>query len=260
MYLSIITITYNDLQGLKNTARSILPLPQNSEWVIVDGASTDGTLDFLYNLPECPRISWISEKDKGIYDAMNKGIMSSSGKYLSFMNSGDCFIRGQLEKVCEEELQSSDIIAFNCSTITPDGVLGNARQFPSNLSEITTWACIQHQSTLYNRNIFNQLGLYDVTYRYLADYEHVVRAYKDSCIKIELRENEKLSLFLLDGVSTNIKTANDVWHEYKKIQLDNFGKYSYKLAFIYKVKYILSFIPFGVRLYNLARRAFLRKR
>ncbi|NOH63931.1 glycosyltransferase family 2 protein [Vibrio sp. RE88] len=260
MYLSIITIAYNDINGLKKTAESILPLPDNCEWLIVDGGSTDGTVELLNTLPRHSNISYVSELDEGIYDAMNKGILASSGQYLSFMNSGDCYHREQLEKVCKLELATSDIIAFNCSTVMPDGTPGKARQFPSNLSEIEAWACIQHQSTLYSRKVFETLGLYDLNYRFLADYEHVVRAYKNQNISFELRNDEKLSIFLLDGVSTNIKTSSDVWLEYKKIQQDNFGSYSYRLAFIYIAKSLLSYLPFGERAFRVARNVFLRER
>src|SRR5262245_38437900 len=88
---SIVTITYNDLAGFRETAASVAGQTfKNFEWIVVDGGSTDGTLDFLDVFPRRPD-QRISEPDKGIYDAMNKGIERASGVYTIFMNGGDRF-------------------------------------------------------------------------------------------------------------------------------------------------------------------------
>jgi len=85
--LSIITITYNNLNGLQFTCDTIDHKQDKVEHLIIDGSSTDGTKEYLRSLDG--NATWISEKDKGIYDAMNKGISESKGDYLLFMNAGD---------------------------------------------------------------------------------------------------------------------------------------------------------------------------
>ena len=90
--ISIITITYNAAQWLERTMRSVLAQTNTEyEYIIVDGASTDGTQDIIKSLePQFnSRLSWQSEPDKGLYDAMNKGILASHGEYVLFRNSGD---------------------------------------------------------------------------------------------------------------------------------------------------------------------------
>lgn len=87
---TIITINYNNHSGLINTARSITPLlNKNIEWIIIDGLSTDNSIDFIKNNSDIT--TYRIEKDKGIYDAMNKGIDLATGDFIIFMNSGDLF-------------------------------------------------------------------------------------------------------------------------------------------------------------------------
>lgn len=82
--ISIITVNYNNLKGLQRTAESIIRLDyQNFEWIIIDGGSTDGSKAYIEHLNN--KLSyWCSEKDKGVYDAMNKGISHAMGEYLIF--------------------------------------------------------------------------------------------------------------------------------------------------------------------------------
>ena len=108
MTFSVITINYNNLEGLKRTAESILSQTlRDFEWIIIDGDSTDGSKEYIINLNEHlnqkgwnPISYWCSEPDKGIYNAMNKGIAKAMGDYLNFMNSGDAFFENMtLESV-----------------------------------------------------------------------------------------------------------------------------------------------------------------
>jgi hypothetical protein len=87
--------------------------------------------------------------------------------------------------------------------------------------------------------------LYSMEYKYLSDYEHSVRAYLDKDILFSLNSNVKLSIFLLDGVSTNSKTALIIANEYKDIQLKYFGKYNHKLFITNYIKYIIGKFPIG---------------
>lgn len=260
MYLSVITVSCNDVEGLKRTAESVLPLPDNCEWIIIDAASTDDTREFLEALPESDAITWQSEPDKGIYDGMNKGIVLSSGEYLCFMNAGDSFVREAFLSICEKQPRSAHVIMHDCSTRYENGEAGHARQFPKSIDEIREWACIQHQSTLISKDVFHLLGNYDLTYKYLADYEHGVRAYLHNHITFKLDGDVKLACFALGGVSSRLNTAARVMDEYMMIQKKYFGTFSKKLYVVSRVKQLLLCVPAGDRVYSFFRTLFLKQR
>ena len=96
MKYSIITINYNNRDGLEKTIQSVINQTcQDFEFIIIDGGSTDGSVDIIKKYND--RINyWVSEPDKGIYNAMNKGILQAHGEYLNFMNSGDCFFDNEV--------------------------------------------------------------------------------------------------------------------------------------------------------------------
>ena len=98
---SVISVTYNNLKGLQNTFKSLrLQTFTDYEWIVVDGGSYDGTLDFLSDKP----CKLISEKDDGIYDAMNKGIGKANGDYLIFMNAGDVFADADILEIVQDTI------------------------------------------------------------------------------------------------------------------------------------------------------------
>jgi len=104
MKLSIITINYNNIDGLKKTIDSVMSQTwRDFEWIIIDGGSTDGSKEVIKELANDPLANisyWCSERDGGIYPALNKGIIHSSGEFLNFLNSGDClYDKGALERV-----------------------------------------------------------------------------------------------------------------------------------------------------------------
>ena len=118
MQLSIITINYNNLEGLRKTTKSIISQTWGDfEWIIIDGGSSDGSNEYIINLNYNlnrngwnPITYWCSELDKGIYNAMNKGIVKAKGKYLLFLNSGDCLHDKDVLKNIEDKLQEEDIV------------------------------------------------------------------------------------------------------------------------------------------------------
>lgn len=163
---SIITITRNHKSGLMKTAQSIHNQTyQNFEWIIIDGASSDGTGDDFINY-RAAKI--ISEPDKGIYDAMNKGIDKATGDYLIFMNAGDVFASSDvLEKI--DPLTKSH----------PHFIYGDSREdkyykAARSHRKINWGMFTHHQAMFYNRK---DLGLlrYDLNYKIAADYDLTLR-------------------------------------------------------------------------------------
>lgn len=122
---SIITVCFNDLENLKRTAGSVLAQSSSDyEWIVVDGASRDGTREWLEALPP-GQARWKSEPDAGIFDAMNKGCNLATGRFLVFMNSGDLFADALvLSRVQEAIAQRPDAVLLYGDSLDapPDGV------------------------------------------------------------------------------------------------------------------------------------------
>ncbi|GHV16754.1 hypothetical protein FACS1894169_10930 [Bacteroidia bacterium] len=113
MKLSIITINYNNLSGLKRTVESIIPHHRRDmEYLVIDGGSTDGSADIIKKNGD--KINyWVSEPDSGIYNAMNKGIRQAKGEYILFINSGDTIRPNANIKFITSQLTGEDIIFFD---------------------------------------------------------------------------------------------------------------------------------------------------
>ena len=150
--LSVITVCKNNLSGLKRTHCSIIDkLKKNTgdelfnwEWIIIDGSSEDGTINYLKSIKKI-NMFFISEKDDGIFSAMNKGIKLASGNYLYFLNSGDIF----------HEKFSIELVLQKLRVYEPYQLAGNV--FISNKSDkkvisLYPWVC--HQSTIVKRDCF----------------------------------------------------------------------------------------------------------
>ena len=153
MFLSIVTVTFNDFEALQHTYKSILS--QNShlcEWIVIDGCSTDKTTTFLQSLP-ITNYKYISEPDSGIYDAMNKGTKLATGQFILFLNAGDTF---------SSSTSVSDIYRELSSLSRPPSVAYFASQyrFPSGVTYVRPsyspskiiWYGLpaNHQSTIYS--------------------------------------------------------------------------------------------------------------
>ncbi len=124
MKYSIITINYNNSIGLERTIKSVLCQTYDDfEYIVIDGASTDGSVDIVKKYDK-KLAYWISEKDNGIYHAMNKGVAHANGSYCIFMNSGDCFCsNGVLERVAaldlKDEILVGDVISNTDGKVIP---------------------------------------------------------------------------------------------------------------------------------------------
>lgn len=156
--LSIITINYNNREGLIRTLNSVKNQSfTDFEWIIIDGGSTDGSLDIIKE-NESLVAYWVSEPDKGVYDAMNKGILHANGIWLNFMNSGDTFEEeNTLRNVFSEEIPKNVQFLYS-DTISKmkDGSTRISRQ--NHLK-----GNIIHQSSIYKKKLHETYGFYVVT-------------------------------------------------------------------------------------------------
>jgi len=175
--ISIITVVRNDLSGLKKTEVSILNQTYSKyEWVVIDGNSNDGTKEYVNNLNH-DFIYSLSEKDKGIYDAMNKGIKYSTGDYLIFLNAGDEFYDHETLELVNYQLNISDVdVLFGGADI-----YFNKDHFiyrpPLNINECISFSLPgHHQATYYSKKILNKIQ-YPLEYEFSGDYALICLLY-----------------------------------------------------------------------------------
>jgi len=202
MQITVVTICRNDLGGLQRTFASILAQDfQDVEWWVVDGASTDGTVEWLKQNHDYAG-GWISEADRGIYDAMNKGTERATGDYLVFMNSGDCFAAPDvISKLVQEINQGSE----RYDLIYGDALdmLENGRSYlrPAvSLSQILFSMPTRHQSMLFRREGLEQTP-YPEGYPLSGDYALTALLSQQDGLKVR-RVDFPISLFMLGGIHT----------------------------------------------------------
>jgi len=220
--VSIITITYNASRWLERTILSILSQSySNIEYIIIDGGSTDGTVDIVKQYAS--GISyWVSEPDKGIYDAMNKGLQKATGDYVWFINAGDSLYTSdtiqRVVSLVQKKKVLPDIIYGETSIIDEDGNSQGRRRLkaPNKLSwkSFRMGMLVCHQSFITKRTI---APLYDLTYRYSSDFDWCIRCMKQA--KSIYNTRMVLSNFLEGGVSTtqhkaSLKERYDVMCKY----------------------------------------------
>ena len=216
MKLSIITITYNNTEGLRKTLASVASQTfRDFEHIIVDGGSTDESVEVIReyadneairlkgyeairqensnadNLASSPHhlitsspITWISEKDRGIYDAQNKGIRLAHGEYCYFLNAGDTFCNEHVLELIFKPL------TFNLSplTSTPDILYGNVIIVDGNGQRVGIArgvenpnfvdlynSCMKHQASFIRRSLFDKYGMYDADMRICSDFDWFFR-------------------------------------------------------------------------------------
>ena len=169
MKLSIITINYNNLEGLKRTYESVVCQTWTDyEWIVIDGGSTDGSREFIEEHQD-KFAYWCSEPDKGVYNAMNKGIAMARGEYFNFMNSGDCFYEAQtLENVFREPL-TGDLIYGDWIRIYSDHE--EFKEAPKDgFHAIVFFENVCHQAMFIKSEILKSKG-YDENLKIYADWK-----------------------------------------------------------------------------------------
>lgn len=164
---SIITINYNNKEGLRKTIESVVCQSfKDYEYIVIDGGSTDGSVEVIKEYAS--QIDyWASEPDNGIYNAMNKGILQAHGEYLNFMNSGDCFHDNEvLDKIVP--LLQSDIVTGEESCVR--------RIVRENITMFDfVKGTIPHQASFIKKDLFTK-HLYDENYRIVSDWKFFIDA------------------------------------------------------------------------------------
>jgi glycosyltransferase involved in cell wall biosynthesis len=173
---SIVTVTYNAAATLERTLRSVLRQgpPHEVEYLIVDGGSTDGTLDIVRRYAD--RLAgWTSEVDRGIYDAMNKGIARATGDWVGIVNADDWLAPDAFACVADviERTPAAGIVVGGLVRVTEDGKMGTVVPPPARFSCL---APNNHPATFVRRDLYTRIGAFDLRYAISADLEFVLRA------------------------------------------------------------------------------------
>ncbi len=197
--ISIITVIYNGASLIEATIGSVLSQTySNIEYIIIDGSSTDNTLGIINKYKD--RVAFlISEKDKGIYDAMNKGLKNATGDYVLFLNAGDeLFSKKTIASVFA--LEEADVYYGNTAIVNKLGlVLGDRRLSPPeklNWKSLQFGMCVSHQSFIAKRTLCEP---YDLNYSISADIDWVIRILKKA--KMIVNTKIYISKFLEGGTS-----------------------------------------------------------
>jgi glycosyltransferase involved in cell wall biosynthesis len=200
--VTIITVVFNGAEDLEKTILSVLNQSyDNVEYIVVDGGSTDGTLDIIRKYDHAIDY-WISEKDAGIYDAMNTGIQLATGNWVNFMNSGDSFYESTTLNSIALQLESNQQIVFGDVETFSKRHQFNVRKIsgPVSIQNLVMKMPICHQSMFVTLQSFKHIGLFDTNYKICADHDWLLKAllagHQASYV------NECIALCNLDGVSS----------------------------------------------------------
>ena len=239
MKISIVTINYNNLKGLQVTTTSVLGQTYpNKEMIVIDGGSTDGSAEFIANNKDSFVYS-VSEKDNGIYNAMNKGVLHASGDYVIFMNSGDCFFDDKvLEEVFGESNYSSDIIYGSTLCRTAPGMAFLRKPHTLEVMKNNHISALCHQSTFIRTALMKEVG-YDESYKLLGDYVFFYKCYEQGRSFQEV--NKIISVYDTFGASSN---PHNRWQSYnEQCRLHGMQPRKYK----YNLMLFKNFIKNGVK-------------
>lgn len=198
--LSVITIVFNNVRDIERTVKSVITQSYpNIEYIVVDGASTDGTLGVL-NRYSAHITRLLTEPDKGIYDAMNKGLVLASGDYVLFMNSGDEIYAPDTVERIFGTAENADIYYGETEMINDDGEsLGQRRH---KAPEVFTWKdfkygmSISHQAIYIKRSL---VELYDTRYSLSADIDWILKAARKA--KSIINVQGYVAKYLVGGMS-----------------------------------------------------------
>ena len=258
MTLSIITINYNNAEGLAKTLKSVLNQTcTDFEHVIIDGASTDNAVEIIkqYEKEAAARgikVVWVSEKDKGIYNAMNKGIKMANGEYIQILNSGDCLVADTVvtemysalkEKGYPEILYGNMLKTVDWKTYQRDNCGANSEYTPNSFLYFYN-GTLNHDCAYIKRSLFDQFGYYNENMKICSDWEWYVRAIVLGNVQ-PVYVNIDVTIFDMNGVSESAgKNKHIIKQErseylasaFPKAVINDYNKYAFVLLQYQRLK------------------------
>lgn len=229
--VSIITVSFNSENTIKDTIESVLNQSYESiEYVIVDGNSTDNTLEIIKSYKkEFERRSisylWVSEPDQGIYDAMNKGLKMVNGELIGILNSDDWYTKEAVRVVVQKN--NSNVYSIISGKKNKVNFQKEILKTLDNKKDIKKYIHktmpINHPATFVHKNVYKKIGLFNTNYRLSADYDLVYRAFR-----------AEVKFLFIDTVIVNMRNTGAT-HQTKNLFItakeDYFIRKKYKVAF-----------------------------
>ena len=201
--ISIITVTYNAEKFLENNIQNIISQKvKDIEHILIDGMSNDKTLEIVDKY-QFHFSKIIVEKDDGIYDAMNKGILAAKGELIGILNADDCYNKGTLSLVLKtyELSKEKDIIIYGDMYQDYNGIESFSHGDLSNFAFQNDSIKINHPTVFVPKSIYDRIGLFDISYTRGADKEFLLRAYKNKFNFLKI--NKILAFFKLGGFTSS---------------------------------------------------------
>lgn len=211
--ISIITATYNAADTLEQTIVSVINQTySNKEYIIIDGGSTDGTIDIIKKYED--KISyWVSESDKGIYEAFNKGVRVATGDYIEFIGADDCFCDCDvISRVAEKIEDTVDILS--CCQYAVEEHTGYQKEYTNFLARnraTYSGGMVPHGSMFVKKEILEKYP-FDESYKIAGDYKFFLLAYYDTSIKIKYTD-----IFVLFFSANGASADEEVYEENHRI-------------------------------------------
>jgi len=243
--ISVITINLNNKLGLKRTVESV-KIQNNSlyEHIIIDGGSTDGSLELIKEKASFFSYS-ISEPDKGVYDAQNKGIVNAKGAYLIFLNSGDTFCSNNVLDlfVKDPNTKKYGVVYGNSNVIKGNGLI--EKLIPPDQLNTNFWyrQTLNHQAIFFKKDIFERYGNYNTNYRFSADMDLLLNIFKKAPDTF-YHLNEFVCNYVEAGLSAKPENYESIIKEKEQILRTYLSTQEYKRA---KENY-LNELPYKTRL------------
>ena len=245
MKISLITVTYNSGTTLRDTILSVLAQTyRNVEYIVVDGLSKDNTIDIVreYEPQFEGRMKWISEKDKGLYDAMNKGVRMATGDVVGILNSDDFFTANDvLEKVAAGFDEQTDAVYGDLHYVHPDDLQHSVRYYSSKIFKrnLMRMGFIPAHPTFYcKRECFDKFGYYKTDYKIAADFDLLLRFIYVNRIRIKYLPMDMVTM-RTGGASTNgLKSRMGGMNEHLRSLRENgvkSNRFILSLRYFYKI-------------------------
>ena len=253
MKISLITITYNSEITLSDTIQSVLNQTYpNIEYIIVDGASKDNTVSIIKEYEPLFKgsMKWISEPDKGLYDAMNKGIRMATGDIVGILNSDDFFTSNEiLQKNANAFLQDAklDAVYGDVHFVNPYDLKKCVRYYSSKVfkrSFMKLGFMPAHPSFYIRRECFEKYGLYKTDYKIAADFEFLLRVIYNEKIKIQYLPIDMVTMRTGGASTSGLESHKRIMKEHLRAFREN-GRYTNRillsLRYVYKIIELIYF-------------------
>lgn len=257
MKISVVTICYNAIDGIERTIQSVIGQTyKDIEYIVIDGGSTDGTVDVIKKYEEYID-RWVSEPDKGIYDAMNKGIKVATGDYIQFLNAGDAYHSEDVLEALVPQIAPSIVIAYGKVNFIYS-IMSKVRE-PYPLHYMKKRMPFNHPAT-FVKTSYHKEHLFDVSYRSSGDYDFLYKAYYNDQVKFQ-----HIPVIIADfEAEQGISSSNYLLRKRENAKVQGidytlFWKISYVISsFLYKVKKkVKPFIPNYI--VNARRKAIIKR-